>query len=29
VADANGWGLGKTLEYTVSLLQREYGKNKA
>jgi hypothetical protein len=24
VADANGWGLGETLEYAVSLLEREY-----
>ena len=29
VADTNGWGLGETLEYAVSLLQREYGKNTA
>ena len=29
VADANGWGLGETLEYAVSLLQREYGKSSA
>jgi len=28
VADANGWGLGETLEYAVSLLQREYGKTR-
>lgn len=25
VADAQGWGLGETLEYAVTLLQREYG----
>ena len=25
VADANGWGLGETLEYAVELLAREYG----
>ena len=25
VADARGWGLGETLEYAVTLLQREYG----
>ncbi|MEP3331361.1 hypothetical protein [Sedimentitalea sp.] len=25
VADQNGWGLGETLEYAVSLLEREYG----
>ncbi|MCR8726779.1 hypothetical protein [Frigidibacter sp. ROC022] len=25
IADANGWGLGETLEYAVTLLQREYG----
>lgn len=27
VADAQGWGLGETLEYAVVLLKREYGKN--
>ncbi len=26
VADANGWELGETLEYAVSLVRREYGK---
>ena len=25
VADANGWGLGETLEHAVELLLREYG----
>lgn len=25
VADARGWGLGETLEYAVTLLEREYG----
>lgn len=25
VADAKGWGLGETLEYAVTLLEREYG----
>ena len=25
VADAQGWGLGETLEHAVALLQREYG----
>jgi len=25
VADANGWGLGETLEHAVVLLEREYG----
>ncbi|MDE0523595.1 MAG: hypothetical protein OXH76_12030 [Boseongicola sp.] len=25
VADANGWGLGETLEHAVDLLLREYG----
>lgn len=25
VADANGWGLGETLEYAVALLERDYG----
>lgn len=27
VADANGWGLGETLEYAVDLLQRTYLKD--
>lgn len=27
VADAQGWGLGETLEYAVELLQQEYGKD--
>lgn len=26
VADANGWGLGETLEYAVTLLERDYGR---
>ena len=26
VADAQGWGLGETLEHAVVLLEREYGK---
>lgn len=26
VADQNGWGLGETLEYAVSLLERDYGR---
>jgi len=26
VADAQGWGLGETLEHAVALLQREYSK---
>ena len=25
VADAQGWGLGETLEYAVALLKRDYG----
>ena len=25
IADANGWGLGETLEYAVALLERDYG----
>lgn len=25
VADAQGWGLGETLEYAVELLKKEYG----
>ncbi|WP_222435300.1 hypothetical protein, partial [Puniceibacterium confluentis] len=25
VADANGWGLGETLEHAVRLLQRDFG----
>lgn len=28
VADANGWGLGETLEHAVELLLREYGSSK-
>lgn len=27
VADANGWGLGETLEYAVALLEREYARS--
>ena len=29
VADAQGWGLGETLEHAVALLQREYGQGQA
>jgi hypothetical protein len=28
IADAQGWGLGETLEHAVALLEREYSKSK-
>jgi hypothetical protein len=27
IADANGWGLGETLEHAVALLEKAYGKS--